>query len=331
MTSGMAHDFANLLTIILGMQSRLSRLVDHPEAEPLITATLQAARRGGDLLNRIADITSHRVWRPEPVELSGFLDGLKTLASPTLPDGVVLETLCEAGGGHLIDPGLLQDAMLNLILNAADACGAQGRITVAARPLKDTWLEITVSDTGPGFGPEALKHALDPFFTTKGDKGTGLGLAMVYDMVKLAGGAVRIGNGASGARVVLRLPLRPVGALPQTGLVLLVEDNADLRTQIRDMLTAMGFSVAEAASVDEARALADGLDIALVLSDIVLEGEGYGTALPPELAPLPVFLMTSLPPDHPLHAEARSLAPVLAKPFDAAALSAFLGRGRSAA
>ena len=141
-------------------------------------------------------------------ELARFLGELETLASPSLPAGVGLHIDARAEGDFLLDPGMLLDATLNLVLNAADACGETGRISVALRTVKDTWLELSVSDTGPGFSEEALRHGLDPFFTTKGGEGTGLGLAMVYDMVKLAGGEVKLANGAPGARVTLRLPLR---------------------------------------------------------------------------------------------------------------------------
>ena len=331
LTSGLAHDFSNLLTIILGMQAKLARMVEGDEAEALITATLQAARRGGDLLNRIADITSHRAWRPEPVALARFLRDLETLARPSLPDALTLRVVQEAEGAVLIDPGMLQDAALNLVLNAADACGEAGRITVTARTVQDTWLELAVADDGPGFSPDALAHGLDPFFTTKGGEGSGLGLAMVYDMVKLAGGEVKLGNGAPGACVTLRLPLRRPETQPTSGLALLVEDNPELRAQVREMLTGIGHSVVEASSVEEACALAEGLEIDLVLSDISLEGALPGSALPGLLPDLPVRLMTSLPPDHPRHVEARQAAPVLAKPFTADELRAFLGHRRDAA
>ncbi|MCR8547897.1 PAS-domain containing protein [Salipiger sp. P9] len=331
LTSGMAHDFSNLLTIILGMQSKLARMVETREAEALVAGTLQAARRGGDLLNRIADITTHRAWRPEPVAPAALLSDLATLATPSLPGSVRLETDAQIEGSFLLDAGLLQDAVLNLILNAADACGSEGVIRVSARAIKDTWLELSVADTGPGFSEEALKHGLDPFFTTKGGEGTGLGLAMVYDMVKLAGGGVKLSNGAPGACVTLRLPLRRALSLPQSGLVLLVEDNPELRAQVREMLTALGHVVAEAASVEEACALAEGLEVDLVLSDITLEGAEPGSDLPLRLPHLPVHLMTALPPDHPRHVEARRRAPVLTKPFTADELSAFLGHRRSAA
>ncbi|MBU2961736.1 PAS-domain containing protein [Citreicella sp. C3M06] len=321
--SGLAHDFSNLLTIILGMQSKLRRMVP-PDAAPLVTGTLQAARRGGDLLNRIADITSHRAWRPGPVSLGGFLSDLATLARPSLPGSLRLEVRAEAEGCYQLDAGMLQDAALNLVLNAADACGAQGRIDVVFRAVGDTWLELVVTDTGPGFSPQALAHGLDPFFTTKGSDGSGLGLAMVYDMAKLAGGDVRLANDARGARVTLRLPLRKAAAQARSDLVLLVEDSTDLRAQLRDMLTGLGYAVAEACSVDEACALAGGLPVDLVLSDITLEGEAPGTDLPARLPHLPVRLMTALPGSDPLYRRAQAQGPVLRKPFSPEALAAFL-------
>ena len=330
MTSGMAHDFSNLLTIILGMQGKLERMGMPPEAEPLVAATLQAARRGGDLLSRIADITAHRAWQPEPVDLRAFLADLASLAAPSLPDTLVLETRCGVEGRYLLDRGLLQDAALNLILNAADACEGAGRILVSCRRVKDIWFELEARDTGPGFTPEGLAHGLDPFFSTKGGEGSGLGLAMVYDMVKLAGGTVRLANTDEGARVTMRLPLRPAAALTRPGLVLLVEDNATLRELVRGMLTDHGLAVVEASSVNEACALAEELEIALVLSDISLEGDVDGSELPLRLPDLPVCLMTSLPPEDPRHVLARSRAAVLSKPFDAARLGAFLGLDRPA-
>ncbi|MCI5109038.1 MAG: PAS-domain containing protein [Marivita sp.] len=326
LTSGLAHDFSNLLTIILGMQSKLARMDLPSEAEPLITATLQAARRGGDLLNRIADITAHRAWRPEPLDVSNFLTDLNTLAAPSLRDAIALEIATDISRRVLLDPGQLQDSLLNLILNARDACGADGTIRLTVSEVRDTWIDFTVEDTGPGFSEDALKHALDPFFTTKGEGGSGLGLSMVYDMAKLAGGQLQVGNSATGARVTLRLPLRHAAKHLGNELVLLVEDSPDLRTTIRDMLTSFGHSVIEATSVDEALALAQGVpDIAFVLSDISLEGAALGTELVSALARKPVYLMTSLPASDPRHLDAASKTAVLPKPFTKSDLAAFLG------
>ncbi|MFD1195422.1 PAS-domain containing protein [Seohaeicola saemankumensis] len=331
LTSGMAHDFSNLLTIILGSQSRLQRMDLSTDARDLVTATLSAAHRGGALLNRIADITGAREWNPTAADLRAALSDLETLAAPALPPGIAL-TISNTipHDALMLDTGMLQDSLLNLILNARDACGTSGRIHLDVSPVQDTWAEFTVTDTGPGFSEAALEHALEPFFTTKGGEGTGLGLAMVYDMVKLAGGRVLIGNTDRGGKVSLRLPLRPAALPLVPGLVLLVEDSPDLRIGIREMLRDQGHAVIEAASVNEALALLDQLpDIALILSDITLEGDETGLDLLDRLPAghPPCRLMTSLPRDHPYHKSAVDRVPVLMKPFTASGLSAFLQSG----
>jgi len=331
LTSGLAHDFSNLLTIILGMQSRLARMGLPDEARELIDATLAAARRGGGLLGRIADMTGAREHEPVPTDLAAFLTDLDTLARSALPSGITLAIETKgADGRYLLDAGMLQDSLLNLVLNARDACGSRGRVTLTVRPVQETWLEFSVGDTGPGFSSEALEHALDPFFTTKGGEGSGLGLSMVYDMTKLAGGRITLGNTDSGGRVTVRLPLRPAGDARPPGLVLLVEDSPDLRSALRDMLRGAGHSVIEAASVPEAAAiLADLPEISTILSDIVLEGSETGIDLArlPRPGGCPLVLMTSLPPDDPLHEAAAQVAPVLRKPFTAAQLDAALSAG----
>jgi signal transduction histidine kinase/CheY-like chemotaxis protein len=326
-TSGLAHDFSNLLTIILGLQSRLGRLPTLPaDAARLIEGTLAAARRGGTLLSSIAQISDPRSLRPTATDVSALMQDLVTLAEPTLPDGTQLVLHASDIGPVLLDRGMLQDGLLNLILNARDAMGTGGVITLNVRRVHDTWIEFQVKDTGPGFSEAALKQGLDPFFTTKGSEGSGLGLPMVYDMTKLAGGDLRLGNTDTGAQVTLRLPFR--AAVPATtGLALLVEDRDDLRALFRDMLMTLGHSVIEAASADEASALlADLSDIVLILSDLQLEGEATGTDLAKRLGPNspPLILMTSLLPDAPLFLEAQKHAPVLRKPFSADDLVALI-------
>jgi signal transduction histidine kinase len=327
MTSGLAHDFANLLTIIMGMQSKLARMDLPPRATELIEATQSAARRGGSLLNRIGDLTGHRTLRPRATDLHALLQDLKTLAAPTLPQAMGLSVLDHTPDALLmLDAGMLHDALLNLILNARDACGTTGQITISAHCVADVWVEFSINDTGPGFSKDALEQALNPFFTTKGGEGSGLGLPMVYDMTKLAGGDLRLMNSPTGASVILRLPYR--AAPPVTGgLVLLVEDSDDLRAGFRDMLMDLGLSVIEAASVDEAVALAADLpDIGLVLSDIRLEGDATGLDLLDRLkhSGMPCIMMTSLPPEDPLYRAAAAQTAILQKPFTARDLAGLI-------
>ncbi|MFN3936467.1 MAG: PAS-domain containing protein [Gemmobacter sp.] len=331
LTSGLAHDFANLLTIILGLQTRLQKFLPDGEAAELAAATIAAARRGGVLLDRIASISGRRELKPEAVDLSAFLAQLRLLARAALPDRVTLQL--EARGfvePILVDPGALQDALVNLILNARDAIGtASGTIRVTARPIRDTWLEIAVADDGPGFTADGMERALDPFYTTKGGEGSGLGLAMVYDNVKLAGGTLRLANSDhGGALVTLRLPLRTVGrTTAEPRLVLLVEDSDTIRENVRVMLRDLGHNVIEATSGEEALGLLGVPGVGLVLSDIVLQGEMTGAALARAIAARdgpPVRLMTSLPRNDRRRVEAEALVPVLAKPFDTASLAAFL-------
>ncbi|MGR3714143.1 MAG: PAS-domain containing protein [Shimia sp.] len=328
MTSGLAHDFSNLLTIILGTQSKLSKISLPSDAQELVEATLGAARRGGKLLDQLANVTGPRVPRLEPTNMRAFLTDLETLAKPTLAGGVTLvienkipdETV-------MIDPAMLQDSLVNLLLNARDACDGAGTILLIAELVQNTWVQFTVRDTGTGFGDEVLMRALDPFFTTKGAKGSGLGLAMVYDMTKLVGGDIKLSNTNTGGQVRVRLPLRKAMQSTTPGLVLLVEDNPDLRGLIRDMLTDLHHTVIEAASVEEARILLDQVpDITLVLSDISLEGDATGVDLVRALRndAVPAYLMTSLPLSDPLYIEGATRAPVLSKPFTMDQLDLFL-------
>ncbi len=338
LTSGLAHDFSNLLTIILGLQGQLAKLPDLPDrARELIATTRAAAMRGGVLLDRLSQVAGRRELKPVATDLPGLLADIRAMAAPLLPEGVALD--CDCGrldAPVMIDSGYLQDSLLNLILNARDALGdGPGRIAVALHPRGGQWLEITVSDTGPGFTPEALEQALDPFYTTKRDgAGSGLGLSTVYDFAQLSGGQVKIANAPEGgARVTLRLPLRKApraqAPAPAERLVLLVEDDTDLRATLREMLCDLGHAVIEAASADEAEALAALPGVTLVLSDITLEGERTGLDLARALAEgggPRVALMTSLPPGNALRDAAEAAFPLIAKPFSAEALADLLSR-----
>lgn len=321
LTSGMAHDFGNLLTIILGLQARLAARDLPADAAEDVRATQTAARRGADLLERLSRISGGRELALQPTDLPALLRDLAVLARPSLTEGTVLDMRIELPSDPLLlDPGALQDSALNLILNANAAIAGAGRITLTARESGE-WIELIVEDTGPGFTSEALQRATEPFFTTKKGQGSGLGLSMVYDQTKLVGGTMRLENGCAGARVILRLPRRPVSRL----MVLLVEDDDTIRADTRAMLTGLGHAVIEAASLAEARALTDLPGLSLILSDIQL-GDGLGLDL---AGALPMVLMTSLPAGDPIRARARG--PVLTKPFTSGRLAAALASATAAA
>ena len=328
LTSGLAHDFSNLLTIIMGAQGRLSKFDLPPDARQLVDATLNAATRGGALLNSIADMVGNRAPHPQAITMKDVFDQLAPLSYSALDaqHNLILKPP-KTDKQWLLDAGQLMDALLNLILNARDAIGQSGTITLAAKIVKDTWIEFVVTDTGQGFSKNALQHAFDPFFTTKGENGTGLGLSMVYDVAKMNGGSLVLQNGFRGARVTLRLPARQAIAQRPPGMALLVEDQTDLRDVFRNYLTGMGYSVIEASDAGEARALLGELsEITLILTDLQLKGEETGVDLISSLSdekPLVLF-MSSLPTTHPLVISAQRMAPVLAKPFEIGDLRATL-------
>ncbi len=337
LTSGLAHDFSNLLTIILGLQSRMKKLDLPADALEMAEATTAAARRGGTLLDRIAKISGRRELHPVPVDMGRFFETFRPLARAPLPDNIRLSITHSVPDDMLmLDEGSLQDSLLNLVLNARDAIGtAGGEIQIRAQKVRDTWLDIVVEDTGPGFSKEALEFALDPFFTTKGQAGSGLGLSMVFDFAKLSGGNVKLENHREGARVTYRLPLRPVPkSVANPLLILLVEDMPALRVSVREMLMDMGHQVIEAGSFAEADELADLPAIDMVLSDIKLSGHTTGVDLLARIAhrrpDLKLALMTSLPEAHPLRQRGAACWPVLPKPISSSQLHAIIAQETAA-
>lgn len=331
LTSGVAHDFSNLLTIILGLQSRLGQMAIDDNAKELVQATTAAVRRGGTLLERIASISGKRKAHFESTDVPDLLKGLEILAKPTLPEGVeLIITQRDLEDPVVLDAGAVQDGLLNLIINATHAIGAgPGCITLCARPIRETWVEFRVQDTGTGFSEEALEHAMDPFFTTKEGDGSGLGLSMVYDQTTVAGGHMKISNAPEGGAIVsIRLPLRKPARPITPRLVLLIEDNTDIRMSVREMLMDMGHQVVEAASAEEALGLMKLEGIGLILSDVILEGAQTGPefllGLKAAGVDTPMLLMTSLPADDPRRAKAGF--PVLHKPFTKGELATFLSQ-----
>ena len=329
LTSGVAHDFANLLTIILGLQGQLEKRRDlSAEVQEIVATTRAAALRGGMLLDRLSNISGRRDLRPVATDVARLLSDIASMATPSLPGSV---ELCVDHTGLdrpvLVDAGLLQDSLLNLVLNARDAIGSHsGQIEIVACPVEEIWLQFSISDSGEGFSKDALDHAIEPFFSTKSsDEGTGLGLSMVYDFAQMSGGTLRLANRPQGgAEVVLRLPLRLALSENRPRFVLLVEDNSDIRAATRNMLRDAGHTVIEATSAEEAERLASIPGLDTLLSDIAIEGSRNGLDLAHSIRAqnegISIVMMTSLPPENQILMAAEAEFPLLPKPFDRAAL-----------
>lgn len=332
LTSGLAHDFANLLTVILGLQGQLERMDNMPgEAAEAIATTKAAALRGGVLLDKLSDVSGRRDLSVSAVRIDALFEDLSALAKAALPDTITLEIENEGiERPVMLDRGFMQDGLLNLVLNARDAILGHGQdvgtISVTARLRGTTWVEFLVCDTGPGFSDQGLSNALDPFFTSKASEGSGLGLTMVYDFAQLSGGRVRINNRSEGgAKVTVQLPLRYGSLTSGLGMVLLVEDKDDLRENTREMLRAMGHVVLETDTAEEALVLSQVPGISHVLSDIML-GEGMtgldmARALLDTGINVPVIMMTGLPADDPVRQQAEAQFPLVNKPFAEAQLA----------
>lgn len=329
LTSGLAHDFSNLLTIILGQQNQLEKFTQLPPDIEKISQTIKAAaKRGGDLLTGLSRIDAERNLDVRPVLTADFVANLDQLAHAAIPQSVSLniENLLP-DPKILLDPGFAQDALLNLVLNASEAMDGPGEIAIRLQTMTRDFMEITVTDTGPGFTPDALKNALAPFFTSKARKlGHGLGLSTAFDFCKLSGGKIRIGNRPMGGAIVtMRLPYLKAHSV-QSGLVLLVDDTLEIRTTVRGYLREMGFAVIEAATAQEAAALAAMPEITHVVTDLDLgdgpDGHQFATQLRAQNTSVPILVITGLNPSDALHQRVTQDFPILQKPFTMAALSA---------
>ncbi|MGA2292189.1 GAF domain-containing protein, partial [Bradyrhizobium sp.] len=209
LTGGIAHDFNNLLTIIQGNSELLVEyLADNEQLRLMADMTLTAARRGATLIHRLLAFARRQPLEPKVINANDLLYSMESLLQRALRKdiGVKLMTGKDLWGA-LIDPSQLENAVLNLCINARDAMPGGGRITietsnthldtdyVASHPgaAAGDWVMITVSDTGTGISPENLEHVFDPFFTSKDvGKGSGLGLSMVYGFIKQSRGHVKI-------------------------------------------------------------------------------------------------------------------------------------------
>lgn len=304
LTGGVAHDFNNLLAVIIGNAEML--VEDIGEDDPSPKAILRAARRGTELTQRLLAFSRRQPLDPQPVALGDLVDGMSGLLGRTLGESVEIAISREAGlWPAMADAGQVENALLNLAINARDAMPGGGRLTLECMNARldeacmdgnaDTtpgdYTVLAVSDSGSGMPPSVLEHVFEPFFTTKEvGQGTGLGLSMIYGFAKQSGGHVTIySEEGKGTTVKLYLPRSAEGAVPcgpadladlprgRGETVLLLEDDDDVRALAVRILEGMGYRTIAAARAEAAEeALAGAERVDLLLSDVVLPGAMNG-------------------------------------------------------
>jgi two-component system cell cycle sensor histidine kinase/response regulator CckA len=298
LAGGIAHDFNNLLTAIFGSGELLREHVK-PEGLDDLEQMLGAAQRAAELTSHLLAFSRRTVVSPRSVDLNERLRRMDLLLRRTLGERIEIHTVTEpALWTVIIDPMRLEQVVLNLAVNARDAMPEGGRLTLETQNVvvDDAYARLhlgsapgehvmlAVSDDGVGMGPEVLARVFEPFFTTKEvGKGTGLGLAMVYGIVRQAGGSVAVysepGTGTT-FKILLPRALSPsepppseVVAVTRGGneTVLVVEDDARVRDLVCRTLRGAGYAVLEAVDGDGALALArsHGL-VDLLLTDVVM-------------------------------------------------------------
>lgn len=310
LTGGVAHDFNNLLTIIIGNLSTLRErpAVDAAHTE-LLEPALQAARRGAELVQSLLSFSRQQPLQPVAVDVGQRVAALETLIRRSLPASIqFVSRLPRQALLSRVDPGQLESALLNFVLNARDAMPDGGRLTLRVRAGRlsgaraeeqelppGPYVHIEVSDTGSGMDADTRRRVFEPFFTTKGfGRGSGLGLAMVYGFARQSGGTVWVRSApGKGSTFTLLLPPAPPGskeapaveeAAPATAapgaLVLLVEDEPGVRRVVRQQLLELAYPVLEAENADQAaELLAQVADITILLTDVIMPGGMNGREL----------------------------------------------------
>lgn len=304
LTGGVAHDFNNLLTVILGNLETIARLVSSQDTrlKRSVDQAARGAQRAATLTQQLLAFSRRQPLNPKPTEVNRLVTGASELIRRTLNENIALETVLGAGVWRIeIDAHQLESALLNLAVNARDAMPNGGKLTIetANAHLDDryaaTYAEIDpgqyvlicVSDTGGGMNKDVLARAFDPFFTTKPiGEGTGLGLSQVYGFVKQSGGHVKLySEMGEGTTVKIYLP-RYTGQVQaqveaqmivprgeSSEVLLVVEDDDDVRQFSADSLRELGFSVLEANDGPSAlRVLELHPEVKMLFTDVGLPG-----------------------------------------------------------
>jgi PAS domain S-box-containing protein len=362
LAAGVAHDFNNIMTTIL-LYTQMS--LNAPDLPVKIRQRLETvsgqAYRATDLVQQILDFSRRAVLERRPMDLTPFLKEVVKLLERTVPESIEIRLTYGADEYTVhADPTRMQQAIMNLAVNARDAMPEGGELRIELErvqveshkrpPLPEMeageWVRVRVSDTGSGIPPEVLPHIFEPFFTTKEvGKGTGLGLAQVYGIVKQHEGHVDVSTEVgAGTTFTLYLPALLV-SLPEVAVletptyvqgqgetILVVEDNVALRKALAATLEALNYRVLEAADGREALDILEqrAEEVSLVLSDLVMPemgGQALFHAMRQRGPNLPVVMLSG----HPLESEledlqTQGLAGWMLKPPDLEQLAQLLAR-----
>ena len=308
LSGGIAHDFNNLLMIVLGNLETAERnsrgLANSLNLQRALVNAKRGAQRAAALTSRLLAFSRRQALDPHPINLNNFLNGLQEFLQRTLGERIEVQTVGSAGLWSIeADANHLESAIINLGINARDAMPDGGKLTVeAVNVLADEgycrvnpelspgqYVIVCVTDTGTGMTADVLNHAFEPFFTTKeSGQGTGLGLSQVYGFVKQSGGHVKIySEVGQGTSIRMYFPryhgearpvesdadeFRPEGERLET--ILVVEDDADLRAYVSELLRDLNYRVVVASSAQAALTilLQDEPKVDLVLTDVVMPG-----------------------------------------------------------
>ncbi|MBS0297084.1 MAG: response regulator [Proteobacteria bacterium] len=305
LTGGVAHDFNNLLTVIIGGLDTIRRAKpgDDARIRRAVDMALQGAQRAASLTGRLLAFSRRQPLEPKPIDLNVLVRDMTELLHRTLGETTELEGVLTPRLWTIeADQNQLESALLNLAVNARDAMPGGGKLTIETsntvldenyaaidtEVIPGQYVVICVSDTGAGMSEEVVSRVFEPFFTTKEvGRGTGLGLSMVYGFVKQSGGHVSIySEPGHGTTVRLYFPRYRGDALTREGeaerlapqgsegeVVLVVEDNDDVRAYSVMILKELGYRVVEAAQADAALAiLKSDQQVDLLFTDVVLPG-----------------------------------------------------------
>ncbi len=298
LAGGVAHDFNNILTVIIGLAD-LERLAPQNERSLLfVTQILEAANRARDVTMQLLAFSRKQVLQPRMLDVNAHLEGLQSFLGRLVTENIQVNTIYEPAIGFVkVDPTQLTQIIMNLMLNARDAMPDGGTLTLATETttldpqnfpspgdaIQGQFIQISISDTGCGMSKNTLDHLFEPFFTTKEvNKGTGLGLSMIYGIVQQSGGHVsvqsEVGQGTTfriyfpcveGAiDPVLSPPSDAKGHGQET--ILIVEDDPGIRKMMRIALEAEKYQVFQAESLSNALLVARSQTIDLLVTDVIL-------------------------------------------------------------